>query len=126
MSPGGITVNRWVDWPQDIILTGTNKTRPSYDVLTITQWVSEFLRCIPDEGCDSTKASMLHYLANLMEDASDHSWDSAIACHVSVLTNIMADRISWHETDKLKRIQRAHAERYTMASRTFAFLSQEN
>ena len=29
--PGDITVKRVVDWPQNFILTGSRKTRPSYD-----------------------------------------------------------------------------------------------
>ena len=55
------------------------------------------------------RASMLDYFGNLMEDASDFSWDSAKACHAILLTNKEADRISWNETEKLHRIRRAHA-----------------
>ena len=79
--PGEITVKKSMDWPQHFILTGTRKTRPTYDDLTITQWVSGFIRCIQEEKSKSTKASMLDYLGNLMEDASDFSWDSTKACH---------------------------------------------
>ena len=44
--PGDVTVKRVVDWPQKFILTGSRKVRPSYDYLTMSQWVSGFVRCI--------------------------------------------------------------------------------
>ena len=56
--PGVITVKKSVDWSQHFILTGTHKTRPTYDDLTITQWISGFVRCIQEEKSESTKASM--------------------------------------------------------------------
>ena len=118
--PGEITVKKSVDWPQNFILTGTHKTRPTYDDLSITQWVSGFVRCIQEEKSENTKASMLDYLGNIMEDASDFSWDSAKACHAILLTNMEADRISWNETEKIDRIRRAHAQRHVTATGTSA------
>ena len=44
--PGDIAVKKLIDWPQNFILTGAHKTRPTYDDLTITQWVSGFVRSI--------------------------------------------------------------------------------
>ena len=102
--PGEITVKKSVDWPQHFIPTGTHKTRPMYDDLTITQWVSGFVQC--------------NLKGNLMEGASDFWWDSAKACHAILWTNMEADRISWNETEKLHWIRRAHAQRYLMAGNT--------
>ena len=55
---------------------------------------------------------MLDYLGNIMEDASDFSWESAKAAHAILLTNMEADRLNWAETDKIDRVQRAHAQRH--------------
>ena len=110
--PGEISVKRVVDWPQNFILTGTNKTRPTYDDLSITQWVAGFIRCIQEEKSESNRASMLDYLGNLMEDASDFSWEAAKASHAILLTNMEGDRIKWGDTDKIDRIRRAHAQRH--------------
>ena len=44
--PGEISVKRMVDWPQNFILTGSRKNRPTYDDLTLTQWVAGFVRRI--------------------------------------------------------------------------------
>ena len=110
--PGEISIKRIVDWPQNFILTGNHKTRPTYDDLTITQWVSGFVRCIQEEKLEVNKACMLDYLGNIMEDASDFSWDSAKAAHAILLTSMEADRLTWSETDKIDRIRRAHAQRH--------------
>ena len=111
--PGEVPVKKAVDWPQHFILTGNRKSRPSYDDLTITQWVSGFVRCIQEEKSGEARASMLDYLGNLMEDASDFSWESAKASHAVVLTNMEADRLQWSDTEKLNRIRRAHAQRHS-------------
>ena len=111
--PGNITVKRVVDWPQNFILTGSRKVRPSYDNLTMSQWVFGFVGCILEEYSEAAKSSMLDYLGNLMEDASAFSWESAKASHAIVLTNIVTDYLQWMETDKLDRIRRAHAQRHS-------------
>ena len=111
--PGDVTVKKVVDWPQNFILTGSHKVRPSYDDLTMSQWVSGFVRCIQEEKSEAARSSLLDYLGNLMEDASDFSWESAKAAHVIILTNMEADKLQWTETDKLDRIRRAHAQRHS-------------
>ena len=111
--PGDIMVKKVVDWPQNFILTGSRKVRPSYDDLTMSQWVSSFVRCIQEEKSEAAKSSMLDYLGNLMKDASDFSWESAKVSHAIVLTNLEADCLQWTETDKLDRIRRAHAQRHS-------------
>ena len=45
--PGEVSVKRMVDF----ILTGSRKNRPTYDDLTLTQWVAGFVRCIQEEKC---------------------------------------------------------------------------
>ena len=110
--PGEIWVKRVVDWPKNFILTGANKTRPTYDDLSITQWVAGFIRCVQEEKQECNRASMLDYLGNLMEDASDFSWEAAKASHAILLTNMEGDRLNWGDTDKIDRIRRTHAQRH--------------
>ena len=90
--PGEIPVKKVVDWPQTFILTGNRKSRLTYDDLMVTHWVAGFVSCIQEKKSAETRASMLYYLGNLMEDASDLSWESAKASHAVVLTNMEADR----------------------------------
>ena len=55
---------------------------------------------------------MLDSLGNIMEDASDFSWESPKAAHAILLTNMEADRLNWSETDKIDRVRRVHAQRH--------------
>ena len=55
---------------------------------------------------------MFDYFGNLMEDASDFSWESAKAPHAIVLTNMEADRLQWTDNEKLDPIRRPHAQRH--------------
>ena len=103
-------MKRVVDWPQNFILTGTSKTRPTYDDLSITQWVAGFIRCIQEEKSECNRASMLDYMGNFMEDASDFSWEAAKASHAILLTNMEGDRLKWGDMEKIDCIRRAHAQ----------------
>ena len=67
--------------------------------MTITQWVSDFVYCMQEEKSEQSRTCMLDYLGNIMEDASDFSWDSAKAYHAVVLTSMEADRLSWTDVN---------------------------
>ena len=69
----------------------------------MSQWVSGFVGCIQEEKSKAAKSCMLDYLDNLMEDASDFSWEVK-ASHAIVLTNMEVNRLWWTETDKLDHI----------------------
>ena len=109
----GRAVKKSVDW--------AHKTRPTYDDLTITQWVFRFVWCMHEEKSEQSRTCMLDYLGNIMEDA--FSWDSAKACHAVVLTNVEANRLNWTDTDKIDHIHCAHAQRHTSRAQTSASCS---
>ena len=44
---------------------------------------------------------MLHYLADIMSDATDFSWQNAKAVHAVLLCDMERGAISWEETSKL-------------------------
>ena len=46
-----------------------------------------------------------------MEDANDFSWQAAKASHAVLLCRMEEGKVEWHETHKLDRIRRAHAQR---------------
>ena len=45
-----------------------------------------------------------------MEDATDFCFESAKVCHAVVLTIMELGKLSWHETEKLDRLGRTHAQ----------------
>ena len=59
------------------------------------------------------KDHKLEYLASLLEDASDFSFESAHACHAVVLRTMEQDNCSWLDTNQLDRFRRNHAQRHS-------------
>ena len=106
-----VPFRRFVGWPQHYVLVGPNKERPSYDSLKPTQWITGVIRAALDLP-PAEKDKKFEYIANLMKDASDFSFESARACHAVVLTTMEADRLTWLDTDGLDRARRHHAQRH--------------
>ena len=61
---------------------------------------------------ESDRLHKLNYLANLLEDASDFSFEGAKACHAVVLTDMERDKLTWEDTHELDRYRRQHAQRH--------------
>ena len=111
-----VTVKFKIPWPQNQVLSGSNRSRPSYDQLNVFQWVSGFARFAQDESNIDVKNKMLEYLADLMEDAQDFSWASAKAAHAVALCRMEDGKLSWKDTQGLDRVRRAHAQKNIGAS----------
>ena len=82
-----------IPWPQNYILSGTSKSRTTYNSLTM--WVSGFSAIIRGESDLETKNCIIEYLTDIMEDSQDFYMHY---CYVQ-----------WHETTKIDRVRRAHA-----------------
>ena len=90
-----ILVHKKVAWPDDTILGGNSKQRVSYDQLSWSQWVQGFVRNILEEKSNKTRKNMLNYLSDLMEDATDFSWQGAKASHAVLLCDMERGDVSW-------------------------------
>ena len=66
-----VIVKHKVPWPQNYILSGTSKSRVTYDSLSTFEWVSGFCSIIKDDSNVNTKNAMIKYMSELMEDAQD-------------------------------------------------------
>ena len=106
-----INVKYQVPWPQNHVLSGTSKSRTSYDSLTIFQWMAGFCSIIKDENDFKAKNAMLEYLTELMEDAQDFGWSSAKGAHALILCRMEEGKVNWLMSDKLDRLRRAHAQK---------------
>ena len=106
-----IHVKHQVPWPQNHVLSGTSKSRTSYDSLTTFQWMAGFCSIIKDEKDLKVKNAMLEYLTDLMEDARDFGWSSAKGAHALILCRMEEGKVNWLMSDKLDRLRRAHAQK---------------
>ena len=100
-----------VPWPHNHVLSGSNKSRTSYDALSLSQWVAGFSCIIREETDPSVKNHMLEYMTDLMEDSNDFGWSAAKASHAVLLCRMEEGKVKWGETHKIDRIRRAHAQR---------------
>ena len=82
-----VIVKNFVAWPQNYMLLGPEKKRPTYDQLDPIHWMSGCLKSVADLS-ESDKPKYLQYLTELLQDAADFSFESAKACHAVVLTTI--------------------------------------
>ena len=111
---GGIevVVKNKISWPHEIILGGPSRQRLTYDQMSLTQFVQGFTRNILEEKDGKIKASMVRYLGELMEDATDFSWSNAKAAHAVLLCDMERGILNWGDTEKIDRIRRAHAQKH--------------
>ena len=66
--PVDVYVKHKVAWPHEAILGGANRSRVTYDQLTLSQWVQGFCKNILDEKAEGKRERMVAYMADLMED----------------------------------------------------------
>ena len=98
-------------WPQHYVLVGNKKERPTYDSLKPTQWMAGVIKAALDLS-EPDRTSNLQYVASLLEDASDFSFENAKACHAVVLSYIEHDKFTWQDTNELDRCRRQHAQKH--------------
>ena len=105
-----IPVKNKVLWPHEAILGGINRQRVTYDHLSLTQWVQGFCKNILDEKSSQRRNTMVSYLGDLMEDATDFTWQGAKAAHAVLMCEMERGSLQWEDTDQIDRIRRAHAQ----------------
>ena len=98
-----------VAWPQDLAFVGTLRKRPSYEELTMTQWLLGFLRIAEEERDQVKKQNMYTYLTELMQDAADNSWAAAKGAHAVLMYRMQDGVLDWRDLEKIKKIRQTYA-----------------
>ena len=110
-----VLVEKRVAWPHDVILGGQNRTRVTYDQLSLTQFAQGFIKNVLEEKSEKIREKMLMYFADLMEDATDFSWSNAKAANAVILCEMERGRLTWEDSDRLDRLRRAHAQKHSFS-----------
>ena len=98
-----------VAWPQDLAFVGTLRKRPSYEELTMTQWLLGFLRIAEEERDQVKKQNMYAYLTELMQDTADNSWAAAKGAHAVLMYRIQDGVLDWRDLEKIQKIRQTYA-----------------
>ena len=76
-----------------------------------------YVKNVLDEDKPEVRESMLQYLGDLMEDATDFSWQSAKASHAVLLCEMERGMVSWSDTVYIDRIRRAQAQKHQVSTK---------
>ena len=107
-----VTVKARVAWPHEPILGGSSRQHVTYNQLTLTQWVQGFCKNIMEEPSRECRYEMISYMSDLMEDATDFTWQGAKAKHTVMSCEMERGGVlTWEDTDHIDRIRRAHAQK---------------
>ena len=112
-----VKVRHRVHWPHEAILGGVNRQRVGYDQLSLTQWIQGFCCNVLEEKSESMKEIMISYLGDLMEDATDLSWQGVKAAHAVLLCEMERGSLRWEDTERIDRVRRAHAQKHVPSSK---------
>ena len=94
-----------VSWHHEAILGGVSRQRVTYDQLSLIQFVQGFCKNIIEESFCERKHTMVSYLSDLMEDATDFSWQSAKAAHAVLLCEMEWGFLQWEDMDGIDRLR---------------------
>ena len=98
-----------VQWPQDLAFVGSMRKRPTYEQLTICQWLIGFMRIRQEEQDPVIKENMSDYVTELLQDACDYGWDSAKGAHSVLLHRMQDGVVTWHNVKEIHKIRKRYA-----------------
>ena len=113
-----VNVKNKVMRPHESILGGANRQRVTYDQFTLTSWLQGFYKNILEENYTERKYIRVSYLSDLMEDATDFSWQGAKAVHAVLLCEMELGCLQEEDIDRIDWIRRAHTQKHVLGRGT--------
>ena len=107
-----------VDWPQDHVFIGLDRSKCLYDELTLAQWCTGFTAIIAlrMEAKDFVVASnMTIYFRDAMQEVVDLGFASVRGAHAVVLSHIETGRLTWNEVGAPSSLRRQYVSRVSVA-----------
>ena len=108
-----VTVKHKLAWPHEHILSGVNCSRIAYDQLSLYQWVQRFCKNVLNESCHSKWEKMIAYMADLMEDVNDFTWQGAKVAHAVLCCELEQGTVTCEDSDHIDQIRHAHAQKHS-------------
>ena len=98
---------------------GVTRSRVTYDQLSMSQWVQGFCKNMLEEQDHKIREKMIQYMGELMDDATDFSWQGAKAAHAVLLCEFERNGSNWEDTARIDRVRRAHAQKHTTGEKNW-------
>ena len=97
-----------ISWPQDYCAVNVGSKQPTYDEMSLEQWVQSMIFCILEQNDTGSKENMLMYFALLMQDAIELSTNSPQS---AVLQEMERGKLSWLEPDLVEKVKVRNTQR---------------
>ena len=100
-----------ISWPQDYCAVNVGNKQPTYDEMSLEQWVQGMIFCILEQNDEKSKENMLMYFALLMQDAIELSASTARRAHAAVLQEMERGKLTWLEPDLVEKVKVRNTQR---------------
>ena len=100
-----------ISWPQDYCTVNVGNKQPTYDEMSLEQWVQGMIFCILEQSDSKSKENMLMYLAFLMQDAIELSAHTARRAHAAVLQEMERGKLTWLEPELVEKVKVRNTQR---------------
>ena len=103
-------VLKQVDWPHYYIYRAGSASSTKYHDLTAPEFTYGYISQILEGKFDERDCKLkLRHLRDLMQDATDFSWENARNFHGIVLSQMERKRLTWQDTTKLQELRTRYA-----------------
>ena len=111
-------IKQSISWPQDFCAVNVGNKQPTYDEMSLEQWVQGTLFCVLEQTDSRNKDNMLMYFALLMQDAIELSANTARRAHAAVLQEKERGKLSWAEPDLVEKVKIRNTRRIFHGQKT--------
>ena len=109
-------VQHYVQWPHELVYVGTSRRTVAYDELTPQQFMLGYIKIILKEKSASTKDMILNYLAKLLQESIDNSWEASRGAHAVVLQEMERGSVTWNNSEEIDGIRKLYTQKVVSPS----------
>ena len=99
-----------ISWPQDFCSVNTGSKQPTYDEMSLEQWVQGIMHCILEQSENRIRENMMIYFTFLMQDAIELSASTARKAHAAVLQELERGKVDWENLEAIEKIKNRHTQ----------------
>ena len=100
-----------ISWPQDFCSVNVGSKQPTYDEMSLEQWVQGMMHCILEQSENKIRENMMVYFMFLKQDAIELSASTARNAHAAVLQELERCKVDWGNLEAIEKIKNRHTQR---------------
>ena len=104
-------VLRDIDWPHFHIYTPPGEDPMTFEKLSITEFVYEYLQMVDQPEARFDQQVMWDLLKMIMEDATEYPWPNVINFFLILGSQIENERLHWSDAGAIAKLRSKHAQK---------------